>query len=158
MTRRFAAAAALLVILCSTATAQAPGPGLTWSGSSGNSAGSFFPSCANLPVAAVAGETVTLRVWGDPQTQFALGMAPSGSQCVPFPGIGGGLVLDPPLLELFFGVLTQFTPCLSCPPTFAEVVLPVPPGIPRGASAAFQGLGTGGGNPAFTVAITATVR
>ena len=148
---------ALLSLLTATAAAQLPGPGLTWAGSSGGNAGSFLPSCANLPVTAVAGETVTLRIWGDPQALFALFAATSGHQCLPVPGLGNALVLDPPLLTVAFGVLTLFSPCLSCPPAFQELRFTIPPNVPPGSSVSFQAASFGAGNPSFTVAVTGTV-
>jgi hypothetical protein len=87
ITTRFVAVV-LFTSLVSTATEQLAGPGLTWAGTAGASAGSFAPSCANLPVVVVPGETVTLRVWGDPSAPFGLFAAPSGSRSRhhPLPG------------------------------------------------------------------------
>ena len=157
MVHRVPAALPIFCCLASAATAQFVGPGLSWSGTSGNGARSFLPSCANLPVTAVLGETVTLTVWGDWMAPFALFAAGSGSQCLPIPGLGNALVLDPPLLTVTFGVLTQLTPCLSCPPGLQSLQFTIPPGIPPGTSVAFQAASLGGGNPAFTVAITGTI-
>jgi hypothetical protein len=151
-----AAAIAIGSLACS-ATAQFVGPGLSWSGSSGNSAGSFVPSCQNLPVTAVSPETVTLSVWGDPLSLYGLLAAASGSQCIQIPGIGGGVVLDPPVIAVTFGVLTQVSPCLSCPPGLEQLQFALPPGLPPGTSISLQAVGIGNGNLSFTVAITATI-
>ena len=144
-------------VFASTSAAQFVGPGLSWAGSSGNYARSFLPSCQNLPVVMVPGETVTLTVWGDVSSPFGLFAAGSGSQCLVFQGIGGGLVLDFPVATVMFGVLTQVTPCLSCPPGYQDLLFVVPPGLPAGTALAVQGAALGGGNPSFTVAITGTV-
>lgn len=151
------AVAASLCVFVSPAAAQFAGPGLSWSGSSGNFARSFVPSCQNLPVVMVPGETVTLAVWGDVMSPFGLFAAGSGSQCLVFQGIGAGLVLDFPVSTVMFGVLTQVTPCLSCPPGFQNLQFAVPAGLPAGTALALQGAALGNGNPSFTVAITGTV-
>ena len=151
------AQAASLCLFAATAAAQFAGPGLSWSGSSSNFARSFVPSCQNLPVAMVPGETVTLTVWGDAMSPFGLFAAASGSQCLTFPGLGAGLVLDFPVATVLFGVLTQVSPCLSCPPGYQDLQFVLPPGLPAGTSLAVQGAALGTGNPSFTVAITGTV-
>lgn len=138
--------------------AQFPGPGLSWEGSSGNNLRAFVPSCTNFPVAAVRGENVDLRVWGDQRSVFALFVATSGSQCLPFPGLGNGLVLDPPFVVLAVGTLTRITPCLACPPGFESVPFTLPRAIAPGTSLAFQAVGYGANRPSFTAALTATVR
>lgn len=153
-----ACTALFTLALAPAAPAQLPGPGLTWNGSGGNSAGSYLPSCTNLPVATAAGENVAVRVWGDMQSFYVLFAAGSGSQCLPFPGIGNGLILDPPIVTVTAGVLTQITPCLACPPGYQEHAFTIPGGIPAGTALALQAAGFGAGNPSFTVAITATVR
>ena len=157
MASNFLATAASLCLIVSTAAAQFAGPGLSWSGSSGNFARSFLPSCQNLPVVAIPGETVTLSVWGDTMSPFALFAANSGSQCLVFPGISGGLVLDFPVTTVLFGLLTQMTPCLSCPPGYQSLQFVLPTGLPVGTALALQGAALGGSNLSFTVAITATV-
>ena len=146
-----------LCLFVSTAAAQFAGPGLSWSGTSGNFVRSFVPSCQNLAVVAIPGETVTLTVWGDVMSPFALFAAGSGSQCLQFPGIGGGLVLDFPITTVTFGVLTQTTPCLSCPPGYQSLQFTLPAGLPVGTSLALQAAALAVGNPVFTVAITGTV-
>ena len=144
-------------LIAAAIPAQLPGPGLTWTGSSGGNAGGFIPSCSNAPVTAVRGESVSVRVWGDPKAPFALLAAAGGHQCLPIPGLGNALVLDPPLVPIAFGTLTQSSPCLSCPPGFQELQFSVPRTLPLGAAASFQALGFGAGNPAFTAAVTATI-
>jgi hypothetical protein len=148
---------AFAACLAGVARAQLPGPGLTWSGSSANSAGSYLPSCANLPVTGVRGETVTLRVWGDQLAPFALFAAGSGNQCLPVPGLGNALILDPPLVTITFGVLTMTSPCLSCPPGLQQLVFTIPQVVPQGTTVSLQAASLGAGVAAFTVAITATV-
>lgn len=153
MVRRHALAAACFA---TSLAAQFAGPGLSWAGSLGHFARSFVPSCQNLPVGMTPGEAVTLTVWGDLQSPFALFAAGGGSQCVPFPPLGGGLVLDFPVVTVTFGVLSQTTPCLSCPPGLEPLQFVVPNGLPPGTSLAVQAAALGNGNPAFTAAITAT--
>lgn len=157
MSTRLSAAVTCVCLFVSTSPAQFAGPGLAWSGSSSNFARSFVPSCQNLPVVMVPGETVTLTVWGDHLSPFALFAAGSGSQCLPFPGIGAGLVLDFPVATVTFGVLTLVSPCLSCPPGHQDLQFVLPPGLPLGTALAVQGAAFGAGNPSFTVAITGTV-
>lgn len=156
MASHFAVAVTTL-FLAAPLAAQFVGPGLAWAGSSGNFARSFVPSCTNLPVVAVPGETVTLTVWGDWMSPFALFVAGSGSQCLQIPGLGGGLVLDFPITTVTFGVLNLTSPCLSCPAAFQSLQFVLPAGLPVGTSLALQGAALGGGNPAFTVAITGSV-
>ncbi|MBM4059516.1 MAG: hypothetical protein FJ265_00255 [Planctomycetes bacterium] len=148
---------AVSCLLVAFAPAQFAGPGLSWSGSSGGNARSFVPSCTNLPVAAVPGETVTVTVWGDVLSPFVLLAAWSGTQCVQFPGVGNGLILDPPVLTVTCGVLTQTTPCLSCPPGLEPLPFVLPAWLPAGTALALQGGAFGSGQPSFTIAITGRV-
>ncbi|MFY9342772.1 MAG: hypothetical protein WAT39_09800 [Planctomycetota bacterium] len=147
----------LAFVATSCLAAQSVGPGLTWTGTSGPSTGSFFPSCQNLPVAAMPGDTVTLRVWGDPGSLFVVGVAASASQCLPIPGIGNALVLDLPASPVWSGILTQLTPCLACPPGYEALTLLLPPTLPTGTGASLQAVGFGNGLLTLSVAITATV-
>jgi hypothetical protein len=151
--KRIAIAALAAFALVQLSPSQFPGPGLRWAGSSGTSAGTFLPTCTPESVAMQGGETVTLTVWGDFNTAFGLFAATSASQCVTFPGFGGGLVLDPPIVPVGTGVLTLVSPCLSCPEAFATLSFTVPRGLPSGVAVGLQALGFGGGRPAFTVAI-----
>ena len=117
-------------LLTTAARAQLAGPGLNWLGTVSGGAGSFVPSCTALPINASRGESVTLKVWGDVQSPFALFAAASSVPCIPFPGIGNGLVLGQPLVTVTFGVLTQFSPCLSCPPAFQAMTFSIPATLP----------------------------
>src|SRR5262245_52325767 len=105
----------LLLLLAPAAAAQLSGPALLWQDSAGGSAGSFIPGCVSHPVGVPAGATVTAQVWGDFQAPFGLFASLDQAACVPFPGIGGGLLLTPPIFPVATGVLTQLSPCLSCP-------------------------------------------
>ncbi len=158
-TRCIAFIASLLApcFLVAEANAQFPGPGLTWMGGSGNNAGSFVPSCTISPVSAARGEGVDLRTWGDPKAPFVVLAAASASQCLPFPGLGNALVLDLPLIAVSAGILTESSPCLSCPAAFKDTSFTIPRGVPSGVSVSFQAVSFGGGSPSFTVAITATI-
>jgi len=153
----FSLVVAAACAFAAAAPAQLAGPGLTWQGSSGNYAGSYLPGCQNLPVTIVSPETVTIRVWGDTMSPFGLFASVSGSQCIPIPGIGGFVVLDLPVVPVTAGLLTEVTPCLSCPPGLLTIPFAVPPGLPPGTALALQGVALANGNLAFTVAITGTV-
>jgi hypothetical protein len=144
--------------LAPAATAQLAGPGLNWLGTVSGSAGSFLPYCTVLPVNAVRGESVTLRVWGDVQSAFGLFAAGTTAPCTPFPGIGNGLLLASPVITVTFGVLTQFSPCLSCPPAFQALNFSIPATLPPNTTVAFQAAGFGNQNLSFTVALAATVQ
>ena len=154
----FLSAVLVACSLASAATAQLAGPGLSWTGTQGGAVRGFLPSCSNLPVVAVRGETVEVRVWGDPRALFALFAASSGNQCLPLPGLGNALILDPPLFLLAVGTLTQTSPCLSCPPAFEALQFMLPNALPPGTTLALQAVSYGANQPALTVAITGTVR
>jgi len=149
---------AFFMCLAGPALAQAAGPGLSWLGTAGGSTGSFFPTCTNLNVAMLPGDAVTVRIWGDFNSPFVLGVAASATQCLPIPGIGNGLVLDLPISTVAIGLLTQTSPCLSCPPGFEPLTFTVPLFLPPGTAVSCQAASFGANNPAFTVAITATVQ
>ena len=149
--------AASTCLFAAAVPAQLAGPGLTWLGSSSSFAGSYLPSCQNLPVAVVSPETITIRVWGDTMSPFGLFASTGGSQCIPIPGFGGGVVLDFPVVPVTAGLLTETSPCLSCPPGLITLQFAIPPGLPPGVSLALQAIGVGNGSLAFTVAITGTV-
>ncbi len=142
--------------LTSTAPAQFTGPGLSWAGTLGPSTRSFVPSCTNLPVAALAGDTITVTVWGDQQALFGLFASTGANQCIPIPPLGNGLILDAPVVTVTFGLLTQTTPCLSCPPGLQTVTFTAPNWLPAGTTLSVQAATFGAGQPGFTVAITGT--
>lgn len=150
--------AASLATACLTAAAvsQSTGPGLDWV-SSGGTAGSFRPSCVNLPTTTAQGDRVTVRVWGDPGSPFALAAAFRAVPCQPVPGIGNGLMLGTPLFVVGTGTLTQTTPCLSCPPSYEATTFTMPSFLPVGTAVSVQALAFGNNSPALTVAITVTV-
>ncbi len=152
------AACLFTTCLTVTAVAQTSGPGLTWEGTLGGSAGSFVPTCISLPVVALQGENVTLRTWGDPNALFLLGASLSTMPCLPIPGIGNGLLLGAPVFLVAAGTLTQLTPCLSCPQGFEPFSFTVPTLLPVGTALSFQALSFGNNIPSLTVAITATVQ
>lgn len=158
MTTKLARWCLLAFALCSSAAAQIAGPGLTWSGSSGAAAGGFFPSCAINRVTASAGETVTISVWGDRLSGYGLFLSASASRCVTFPGIGGGLMLDGPIVPIAAGTLSQWPPCRACPESVEEFVITLPSGTPAGLALSLQAIGFGIGAPSFTSAIAVTVR
>jgi hypothetical protein len=153
---RFPLLCLVTTLVAAPMSAQAAGPGLSWYGTIGGSAGSFWPSCTNLNVAMLPGDSVTVRIWGDPGSPFLLATAASATQCIAIPGLGNGLVLDLPAFPVFGGLLTQMSPCLSCPPGFENLTLVVPP-LPPGTTVSVQALGFGNGLPSFTVAITASI-
>lgn len=150
--------ATALATVCFTAaaTAQQTGPGLDWS-TSRDTTGSFRPSCTNLQTTTAQGDVVTVRVWGDPNSPFALGAAFSTIPCQPLPGIGNGLMLGAPLFVVGTGTLTQGTACLSCPPGNEPITFAMPSFLPIGTAVSVQALAFGNNLPALTVAITVTV-
>src|SRR5262245_30565197 len=151
-------ASALALCLCTCPVfAQLAGPALSWSGSSGGFASGFLPYCADLPVAAVPGETVTVTVWGDRNAAFVLLAAAGGTQCLLIPGIFNQLVLDFPVVSVAAGTLAGTSPCRTCPPGVQALTFPVPFGLPPGTALALQGLSYGAGILTFTIAITGTV-
>ena len=150
------AAAFVALSFAGLATAQLAGPGLSWSGTSGGYARSFVPSCTTLPVTAVAGETLSLTVWGDLHWPGFLYVSLGSSPCQQFPGVGGGLLLAQPIAMVGLDVLNQPTPCLSCPPGTATFSFLLPGWLPAGITVTFQALAYGGGQPSFTVAIAGT--
>lgn len=145
-----------VVALAAGATAQFTGPGLSWSGAIGPGVRSFTPSCTNLPVAAIAGDTITITVWGDQQAIFGLFASTSANQCIQIPPLAGGLILDAPIVTVTFGLLTQTTPCLACPPGLQNLTFTTPPSLPLGTTLAVQAATYGASQPGFTVAITGT--
>ncbi len=155
---RAALVAFALPLFASTAFAQFPGPGLLWQGDSGSSGGSFLPECVSDPVGTFPGETVTIQVWGDAQAPYLLFASLNEGPCISIAGVGGGLLLSPPVFPLSTGILTDVSPCLSCPEAVENVVAQVPPTTPVGTAFTLQALAFGGGQPAFTVGIRATVQ
>ena len=151
----FTATSACLFALA--APAQLAGPGLTWQGSQGQFAGSYLQSCQNQPVTLLSPETITIRVWGDMMSLFGLFASVSASNCIPIPGIGGFVILDFPVVPVTAGLLTEVTPCLSCPPGLQTLQFAIPPGLPPGTSLALQAIGVGNGNLSLTIAVTGTV-
>ncbi|MCA8965380.1 MAG: hypothetical protein KDC48_10860 [Planctomycetes bacterium] len=156
MHHRIAATLLMITGLVTAAPAQFAGPGLSWTGTLGASTRSFVPSCTNLPVAAVSGDTITLTIWGDQQALFGLFASTGANQCIPIPPLGNGLILDAPVVTVMFGLLTQTTPCLSCPPGLQTMSFTAPHGLPIGTTLSVQAATYGANQPAFTVAITGT--
>ena len=158
MTPRTAAAAAvLLCVLAVPAMGQLTGPGITWSGSAGNFAGTFGFECEPLQVDVTPGETVTLTVWGDQNAPFAV-FASFGSQaCVTVPGVANALLLANPVSLTEDGILAQRTNCGACPSGFEDMVVPVSSSLPVGTSITVQAVTFAGGIAAFSSAVTATV-
>ncbi len=142
--------------LAAPLAAQFAGPGISWTGVLGASTRSFVPGCTNLPVAAVAGDTIAITVWGDVQAPFGLFASTGAHQCLAIPPLGGGLMLDAPVVTVTFGALLQTTPCLACPPGLQTVPFTAPNWLPPGTTLAVQAATLGNGQPAFTAAITGT--
>jgi hypothetical protein len=91
-----------------------------------------------LPV--VAGETLTLRINAPYQTLYAIGWAGDAPNCVPIPGFNNSLILGVPISMLSFGLVSQQSPILACWGGTHQVPLPIPSGVPSGASIAMQAL------------------
>ena len=105
----------------------------------------------------VPGESVGVRVWGDPLAPFALLASVSATSCSTLPGLSGALALDPGVLLVSSGVLTLPSPCLACPPAHQLLPSTLPPSVPVGTTFALQAVTYGLGTPGFSRALTITV-
>lgn len=115
-------------------------------------------SCTPATLNVAVGEIVTLRISGEWQANYLIGLASSATSCIPYPGIANSLVIDQPVLLLATGTLWNLSPILACPNAYDTLTAAVPAGIPSGTTLALQGLTSGAGNVlAFTGAIVLTV-
>jgi hypothetical protein len=105
---------------------------------------------------------LTLRVNAPLQALFAIGASFSATSCVSFPFAANALVIDPPVVTLTVGVVSQGSPILSCWGGTQATPLALPPGLPVGLSFATQAIADvpllGGNGLAFSVAVLTTVR
>ena len=113
--------------------------------------------CTPRPLTVTAGETLTLRINAPWQTLYAIGWSPTASICVPIPGFNNSLILDPPIFILTFGLVSQQSPILSCWGGTEQVLLPLPNGVPSGASIAMQALADLPSPPPSTLSFSAAV-
>lgn len=164
MKRAFAFLIPSMLLLAGMASAQyADGAAaLHWSGSSGNTAGTFCwnPAFACSPhdVSVTANETITLTLRGDFLAPYAVGISTGASQCLVFPSVQNALLLDPPLTVLFSGALDRIGTIQACPPGTAEITVDFPMIVPPGTVFALQAFTLGVSDvPAFTDAIRVTV-
>lgn len=113
--------------------------------------------CTPRQLGVVAGETLTLRVNAPHQTLYAIGWAPTATSCVPIPGFNNSLILDLPIFILSFGLVSQQSPILACWGGTEQVSLPLPNGVPQGASIAMQAIADLP-NPAPALSFSAAVQ
>ena len=147
----------LLCVLSGASFAQIAGPGLTAETGAGANVGSFVFDCEPLPVTVSAGETITFDVWGSLNSPFVLLRADSANQCLSLAGFSGALILDPPFTLVTAGVLSEVSPCLSCPNAFSSYTVTVPPGFPP-MTVELQAVAQGGGTFGFTSALAIEVQ
>ncbi|MEO6597408.1 MAG: hypothetical protein ABIP94_21910, partial [Planctomycetota bacterium] len=114
-------------------------------------------TCTSLPVSTSHNENVSLRISGDMNAPFLLFASGTTMPCLSIPGVGNGLVLGLPADLVAVGILTQVTPCLSCPPGYEAFNFTVPTSLPSGMVISFQAASFGNGQLALTTAITVTV-
>jgi hypothetical protein len=118
--------------------------------------------CTPRQLGVVAGETLTLRVNAPWQTFYLIGAAPTATNCVPIPGFNNSLILGLPIVVLSFGLVSQQSPILACWGGIEQVPLPLPIGVPQGASIAMQAIadlqGPGPATLAFSVAVEIIVQ
>ena len=140
----------LVVAFGPTLAAQVPEalasqmPGLHWQGSSGTAVGTCFGfSCQALVVPVTAGETATLTVTGDLQMPYVLAVSTGANQCLTVPGIENSLALDPGLVILSMGILTDFNNLGPCGQAMVQFNATIPAGIPPGTEIAVQSVSYG---------------
>ena len=113
--------------------------------------------CAPRHLGVVAGETLSLRINAPYQTLYVIGAAPDAPNCVPIPGFNNSLMLGAPIVVLSFGLVSQQSPILACWGGTEQVSLPLPNGVPPGASIAMQAIADLQG-PAASLAFSVAVR
>ncbi|HZN39558.1 MAG TPA: hypothetical protein VFD82_12190 [Planctomycetota bacterium] len=96
--------------------------------------------CTPRQLSVVAGETLTLRINAPYQAFYAIGWAPDAPNCVPIPGFNNSLILGLPIGVLTAGFVSQQSPILACWGGTEQVLLPLPNGVPSGASVALQAI------------------
>jgi hypothetical protein len=162
---RFSTSLAALVLLAGSLAAQYPADatGFFWEGQTTSQGGVFCWgfSCTPEPITVAAGETGTLSIRKELNDFYAIGITPTGTSCIPLPGIAHALVLDPPITILWTGALTVPSGVLACPSGLDPRTVVVPPGLAPGTSFVLQGLvatiGFAGPEFAFTTALRFTV-
>ncbi|MCA8948891.1 MAG: hypothetical protein KDE27_05270 [Planctomycetes bacterium] len=159
------ALAATLALAAPTAAQVIPGMfGYLVTGQNGT-AGEFCWQfdCTPRPLRVVAGETLTLRVNAPLSSFFAIGASFSGTSCLPVPGVMNALVLDPPIVTLALGVVSQSSPILACWGGYDTATLALPGWLPPGLSITSQAVAvvpslTGPNGPSLSAAVETTVQ
>ena len=134
---------------------------LQWSGSSGQTAGSFCWesnwSCTPNPITVTANETVTLSLRGALGGAYVIAISGGASQCQVIPGVLNALVLDNPITPVITGQLNIGGAILACPAGTDSSIFSFPSNLPPGMTFAIQALITGAGNMlTFSEAILVT--
>jgi hypothetical protein len=128
--------------------------GTAGNGSFGQICGAF--SCTPVTASAVlVGSTRQLTHWGAASTPFviAISLLPAAPMCLPFPGIGNALALDPNLVTLTVGVTAPLgASTVACRVTPGRTVLAMPATAPPGIGFRLQSIGISFSTqgPAFT--------
>ena len=161
-TARCVAALALLAVGTGAAFGQYPlgAVGFNVSTNLGQFIGSpcWWSGCTPATGTVAIGEVVTIRINGEWNAPYLLGVSLSATSCVTVPGVLHELVLDAPISLVSSGTLSFISPILACPNGFTTLTATVPPGIPSGTKFAIQALTHGAGNAlAFTGAIVLTI-
>jgi hypothetical protein len=159
---RFATAAVIALIATTATFAQYPigASGLSVSTNLGQNAGNFCWgfSCTPAALTVAVGEVVTIRITGEWQVPYLLGVSSTATSCQPIGGVLNNLVLDLPIVILASGALSHASPILACPQGYTTLTAVVPAGIPTGTTFAIQALTYGAGNVlALTGAIVLTI-
>ncbi len=95
-------------------------------------------NCTPRPLAITSGETLTLTVRAPKGAPFVVVVAVNATSCLQLPLIGNALVLDLPLFVAYAGVIDQPSPILVCYDGFTTRSVPLPNGLPPGATLALQ--------------------
>jgi hypothetical protein len=153
----------LVVALALTVTAVAQNPqgatGFSLTTNPANGAGSFcwWFICTPATLNVTAGELATLRISGEYQAAYMLGVSTTATNCLAYPGIFNSLVIDFPIAIVGTGTLSS-PPVPGCPNGYTQISSVVPSGLPLGTTLAIQALTYGAGNVlAFTGAIVITI-
>ena len=104
-------------------------------------------SCTPQPLAVQNGETLTLTVRAPLGAPYAIVAGFSATSCLRVPGIWNALVLDPPLLALFGGSVSQLNQTRFCYDGYEILNLSIPNNIPVATTLALQAVAVIGTPP-----------
>lgn len=123
----------------------------------------WYFDCVPRPLTVISGETLTLRVNAPLGNFFAIGASFSATSCLPIPGIQNNLILDPQVVTIAIGAVTQSSPILACWGGHETVALTLPAGLPSGLQFTTQAVAavpnlTSANGVSFSVAVQKTVQ